>query len=217
MTMTRLWRWRLVAAGGGVLLLAGCGNLFTTRQMAASDYVLSAAETLPEHAAQGAAGATPSLVLLRPVPAAGLDSQRIAVVFADGRMDAYQGANWASELPQLVQDQVLTALRRSGTVGNALPDTAPFASDWQLRIDITHFEAVYKSAGAAPLVRVAWVATLGRRSDRAVTATLAIDQQQQADANQLAAVLRAFNAATAAALAQLDDWTGRQLAAGAGR
>lgn len=202
---------------GGALLLGGCGSLFATKQVASREYVLSAAESLPQRAAPPASPTTTSLVLMRPVAAAGLDSERIAVIFADGRMDAYQDANWAAQLPQLLQDQVLEGLRRSATLSNVFPNSAPFVSDWQLRLDVTHFEAVYKSAGAAPLVRVSWVATLGRRSDRAVTATLVVDQQLQADANQLASVLRAFNGATANALMQLDDWTAQQLAAASAR
>jgi cholesterol transport system auxiliary component len=200
----------LIAAS---LALSGCGSLFTSKKQVVNTYVLSAAETMPARAAVPGNAAATSLVLLQPVVTAGLDSERIAVAFADGRMDAYQNSDWAAPLSQLLQDEVIESLRRASVAGQVFATTAPFVGEWQLRLDVTHFEAVYKTAGAAPLVRVSWVATLGRRSDRVALATLNIDQQLQADTNQLSSVLRAFNGATGSALAQLDDWTHEQLQA----
>jgi cholesterol transport system auxiliary component len=105
-------------------------------------------------------------------------------------------------VPELVQGLVLDTLRAAGSYHAAQPESAPFSYDETLQIEVRDFQAEYAGA-AAPVVKVALVCTLGRRSDRAVLATFTLAGSAPANDNRMHAIVAAFNAAVDAALGEL--------------
>lgn len=186
-----------------LLLAAGCSGL-QSKQAATQIYVL--APQLPAPAvgasAAGAASLVATLKVLRPLSVPGLDTDRIALTRSGQRLDYFAHSSWAAPLPELVQSGAIDALRASGKFRAVQSDAAPLEADFLLQLEVRRFQAQYQDDGP-PMVRVQLVATLARRSDRTVIASVVAASDVPASANRLQSVSAAFEAAFAEALAQL--------------
>jgi len=185
------------------LLVAGCSGLHS-EQPATQIYVL--APQLPAPAVGATvAGATPAIAtlkVLRPLSVPGLDTDRIALTRSGQRLDYFAHSSWAAPLPELVQSGAIDALRAAGKYRAVQSDAAPLQADFLLQLEVRRFHAQYQDDGP-PTVRVQLVATLARRSDRTVIASVVAASDVPASANRLQSVSAAFAAAFADALAQL--------------
>lgn len=183
---------------GAVLALAGCGG-FHSNQPATQVYTLDpvSAPSKPE-----AASNAPSLLVLRPQAAPGLDSEHIALRRSAQRLDYYAASRWPAPLPDFLQSLAIEALRASGKFRIVQPDRATFAAEQVLQIEIRRFQAEY-AGESAPVVHVQLLATLGRRNDPSVLATVNAESSVPAAENRMQAVVAAFQKAVAAALADL--------------
>jgi ABC-type uncharacterized transport system auxiliary subunit len=112
---------------------------------------------------------------------------------------------------------VVDALRGTGTFAAVFDDAAPFAPRYDLRVTLRRFEADYTAggsgAGDVPTVHVSLDCTLGRRRDRALLASFTAQGSARADADRMASVVAAFEAATASAVSQLTQATTTAIAA----
>lgn len=178
---------------------AGCSG-FHSDEPATLMYVLQPASGGAQPPAAAPAGG--SLAVIMPVAVPGLNTDRIALLRADGVLDAYAGSRWPDVLPDVLQPLLIDGLRAGGHFSSVQADSGPFLADYVLQVEVRQFAAVY-GAGEVPTVRVQWVASLGRRADRKLLRTFTIEQSVPAAANRMAAVMAAFNAATGAALQQL--------------
>jgi ABC-type uncharacterized transport system auxiliary subunit len=183
-----------------VLALAGCGSMLRSDAPAVQSWWLDA----PAAAAPGVAagGTTGVLRVLRPLAAPGIDNERIAFRRADRSLDYYRGDRWSGRVPELVQALALDTLRAAGSYRAVQPESAPFGYDEALQIEVRDFQAEYAGA-AAPVVKVALVCTLGRRSDRSLLATFTLQGSATATENRMRAIVAAFDAAVDAALGDL--------------
>ena len=203
-------RWPL-AAVLSALLAAACAN-FHSDQPAVQVYALepgfaaaaapNAAATAPEAATAAPQAAAPTLQVLRPLAAPGLDTAEIALTRDGQRLDYYAASRWPAPLPELVQSLAVEALRASGKFRSVQPDSGAFAADLVLQIEIRRCQAVYP-AGGPPTVQVQLLATLGRRSERAILATATADSTVPAAENRMQPVVAAFQSAVGAALRDL--------------
>ncbi|MGB8693221.1 MAG: ABC-type transport auxiliary lipoprotein family protein [Steroidobacteraceae bacterium] len=187
-----------------VLLLAvGCSGLHSD-QAATQIYVLAPALPTPAVGASAAGGAAPgaTLKVLRPLSVPGLDTDRIALTRSGQRLDYFAHSSWAAPLPELVQSGAIDALRASGRFRAVQSDAAPLEADFLLQLEVRRFHAQYQEDGP-PTVRVQLVATLARRSDRTVLASIVATSDVPASANRLQSVSAAFEAAFSEVLAQL--------------
>ena len=185
--------------GAGVLLvLAGCASFHSDQpptQVYTLDPVFSASKL---EAGSNAA----ALQVLRPRAAPGLDTERIALRRSAQRLDYYAASRWPAPLPEFLQSLAIDALRASGKFRAVQPDTSAFAADELLQIEIRRCQAEYASDGP-PVVRLQLLATLGRRSDRAVVASVGAESSVAATENRMEAVVAAFQSAVTAALTEL--------------
>ena len=190
---------RLLFFGCCVALpLAGC--LSTGGKTPASDiYTLTAPVPTPASAAP--APATVLSVLL-PETAAGLHGERIALLQAGHRMDYFAASRWSGALPELVQTLAMDALQGGGRFRSVQTDTAPFAADYVLQLQVRHFEADYTGTGS-PVAHVAIDATLGRSSDRAIVQTLTAESSVPATGDHMLNIVNAFEQASSTVLQQL--------------
>ncbi len=191
-------------------LMGGCGgDLFTTDLPAGQIYQLT---PLAEEGAAGAGTFDVILVVPRPIVAPGLDTERIALVQADRRIDYYAASKWGASMPEVVQSIVVESLQNTARLRGVQRDMADFRPDYLLQLDVRAFQAEY-SNGDAPRVRVHLHATIGRLDDRRSVLTFAAAATEPAGANTMTAVTAAFDksmhAATRTLVAQVFDYLDR--------
>jgi ABC-type uncharacterized transport system auxiliary subunit len=198
MRCCRSWSIGALAAAAP-LLLAGCTGLFKSNVPISQVYVLRPTWTAGTPATP-AAGSTLQIAL--PLAAAGLASDSIVVLRSGERLDYYSGARWASAAPGMLQTLAIEALRGTGKFALVESDAGPFASEYVLSLELTHFEAEYTGSGP-PSVHVALVCTLGKRSNRDVMVSFTADSRVTAAADRMQPVVAAFERAAGDALSQL--------------
>lgn len=181
------------------LLLAGCSG-FRSDAAAPLTWLLRAPAA---PAAAASAGTAPlsavTLRIERPVAPPGFDTDRILVVREPRVLEHYAGSRWTGPLPDVLAVLLVDTLRATGAFASVHDSGAALQSDYALRATLRHFEAD-STAGGAPVVRVAFDVTVGRRSDRGVVASWTAEGRATADAERMGAVVAAFDAANAAAL-----------------
>jgi ABC-type uncharacterized transport system auxiliary subunit len=197
MKMARLCSAALVACV--TCVASGCAD-FHSKQAAIQVYTLQPSFSA---AAAGATAATATLQVARPLAAPGLDTDGIALQRDGQRLDYYAASRWAAPLPEIVQSQAIEALRASGKFRSVQPEGAAFAADLVLQLEIRRCQAVYVGADGPPIVQVQLLATLGRRADRSVLATVSATGTAPASENRMQSVVAAFQAALGTALGEL--------------
>ncbi|HEX9474302.1 MAG TPA: ABC-type transport auxiliary lipoprotein family protein [Steroidobacteraceae bacterium] len=198
-----------MAGAFGAALAAGCTALHSSQE-ATQVYTLEvpvpASAAVPAAAdkpiATGLNEARPTLQVLRPIAAPGLDSERIAVVRNVSQLDYYAASRWPAPLPEVLQSLAVSALRASGQFRAVQSEGAAFAADEVLQLEIRRCQAEYNGGGDA-VVRVQLVATLGRRADRSLVASVSAESVAPVAENRLQAVIAAYRSAVGEALGQL--------------
>lgn len=181
-----------------LLLLAGCSGGLRSSLPPAQVYVLRPALAAPATPAAGSA----TVQVLLPLAAPGLAGDGIVVLHPGQRLDYYSAARWAAAAPLMMQTLAIEALRASNRFALVESDAGPFAADYVLSLELSHFEAEYRDGGP-PTVHVSLTGSLGRRGSRAAAVSLHADSQVRADADRMQAVVAAFERATGEALSQL--------------
>jgi cholesterol transport system auxiliary component len=174
------------------LTLAGCASgVFKSERPPAQLYVISAGES-----ATPAAQVLPvDLAVARPLPRPGLDTERIAVRYADRRFDYYATARWGAEAADVVQNLLIDSMRASGGLRTVHGHLSSFSSQYVLETELRDFQAEYAQEGDLPTVRVTLVCTVGRVRDRAPLATFTSSAAVRAQDNSQRAVVAAFESA----------------------
>lgn len=196
---------RLLLLACGIAVLPGCGSLLETTLPAPQAYVLRLA---PATVALQAANPG-SLLVQRPEAGPGLASEHIALLRSGQRFDFYAASRWAAPSPDLVESVLVDQLRASGLFAAVFDDSSPYAPTYNLRCGLRRFEADYTSGGNAPVVQVALDCTFGRHRDRTLIASFTVQGSATAAEDRLSDVVAGFEAATAAAIAEMQ----RQVAA----
>ncbi|HWJ35015.1 MAG TPA: ABC-type transport auxiliary lipoprotein family protein [Steroidobacteraceae bacterium] len=216
---------------------AGCtGSLFQSKAVPPSVYLLSAKLTTASPAPAGPLGvAQPTeapgaevppagslraeappvvpadLAVLRPRIRAGLESDRIAVLFPDRHLEYLADARWSGPLEAVVQDLALQAFDTGAHLRNVSADSSAFASGYWVEIEVADFQAEYPSAGAAPTIHVHLLVRVGAAGDRHVLASFGASARETASDNRVTAIVAAYERAADAALAQIVAATSRTL------
>ncbi|MEJ1964173.1 MAG: ABC-type transport auxiliary lipoprotein family protein [Gammaproteobacteria bacterium] len=204
-----------------VLLVAGCSGLLHSEAPPVQIYVLRAAASPSRAAAEQAqaldtaraatsstaasplAASPPSLQVPRPQADPGLNTELIALVQSDHRMDRYAGSSWAANLQDVVETLAIDTLRASGTWSAVHDAPSPFSADYLLQINIRRFEADYTGGGEAPKVYVTLDCTIARRLGRELLTSFVSEGVADADANRMGSVVAAFEKAANVALADM--------------
>lgn len=182
--------------------LVGCSGGLKSGAPAEQAYVLAAA---PRES--GASALPAHLQIAYPTMQPGLESDRIALIRPDRRLDYYAASRWAGPLPEVIEALAVETFRASGGLSAVQEDGSPFTPDYVLRMAVRHFEATYADGDGAPRVRVTIDCTLGRRADRVALAHFVADGAADAEANRLGAIVAAFERAAQTAFALAYDRT----------
>jgi len=171
--------WRLALLIGAAAGAGGCsGALFQSRTPPLATYLLSAdlgpgSPGAAEAAAPPAAPlpAAADLAVQRPRVRTGLDTDRIALLYPDRRLDYFADARWSGPLDQVLQDLTVQAFETGAHLRTVTAETSDFPSGYWLELQVADFQAEYAAAAAAPTVNVHLLARLGAAGDRRVMAT----------------------------------------------
>jgi ABC-type uncharacterized transport system auxiliary subunit len=180
------------------LPVAACSGLFHSQAPVSTVYELraGAGEPVATHVAA-------ALVVGRPRVRPGLDSDRIAVLLADRRLDAYAGARWSAPLPDLVESLLLDGLRGSGGWLAVVSERGEFGGRYLLQPEISDFEADYSHGAGAPTIRVVLRGELGVLAEHRLIAAVEGSATVVAAADRQREVTAAFESAYRQAAGQL--------------
>ena len=185
------------------------GSLFQSKAAPPTIYVLSAKPASADGAAGTPGPAAPGaeipvdLAVLKPRVRTGLETDRIAVLYPDRRLDYFADARWSGTLGEVLQDLAVQEFHFHAQLHTVSGDTSVFASAYWLEIEVTDFQAEYGSGAAAPIVRVHFLARLGRSADRLILGQFEASAQQPATENRLTAIVDAYAHAADAAMMDL--------------
>ena len=185
-----------------MLALTGCASLFHSHAPAVQLYVLQVPAAAPVATPAVAPSIGPTLRVARPLPAPGLDTDRIALLRPGNRLDYYAGSRWSAPLADVVSDLQLAVLRADPTWSAVADGRATLNADYVLQSSIDRFAAEYALDTGPPLVRVELRCLLVRRSDGAVLGSFAATASRLAQANRMSGVIAAFAAAADQAVSE---------------
>lgn len=192
---------RFFLIGASSLALAACGNILGPPP-ASQIYVLRPAPP----PAQGGQKVAWALSIDKPDASDSLDSERIALTKSDTQLDYYANATWPDRLPHLIQTDLLAGFEASGRIDSVARDEDAFHAEYQLSTDIRDFEARYATPDGTPTAAVTIIAHMAEARSRKIIANLTVNLTEPASANNVDAVVQAFDIALAKAIAQIVAW-----------
>ena len=144
-----------------------------------------------------------------PLAPAGLDTERIALSRSAVSVDYFADSEWIDRVPPMVQTALLDSFESSKAITAIDRESIGLRADLILKTDIRHFEALYDSRNGPPEVWVAITARLVDPSGRDVVAHASFERREQAQANDIARVVLAFDEALGGVMEEIVLWTVR--------
>ena len=185
-----------------VLALAGCASLFVATPPGHL-YRLSTDTAYPSSLPHVSA----QLLVDVPQAPAGIDVSRIALSRSPLSLDYYADSEWTERVSTLVQTALLVAFENSKAITAIDSESIGLRADFVLKTEIRHFEAVSDKRSAPPTVWVAMTARLVAIPQREIVAQASFERRVPAAADQVPAVVAAFNAAADAVIKDIVVWT----------
>lgn len=148
-----------------------------------------------------------ALSVLRPDVPGGLDSDRIALLQANGTMDYYAKATYPDRLPAMIQRAVIDGFESSGRVTAIARAQEALHADYNLLIEVKDFQAAYKSQDGVPEAVVTMSAKLNTARGRRIIGSLAVSKSVTASANSTSAATQALSQALGQAVTDIVAWT----------
>jgi ABC-type uncharacterized transport system auxiliary subunit len=189
-----------------LLPVAGCGSLFKNKTAPPTMYWLSASPS--SSAVQPQAAIDPAvlradLAVLKPRVRAGLDTDRVAALYPDRRLEYFADVRWSGPLDEVLQDLAVQELHSHPRMRNVSTDASAFPSDYWLEIEVVDFQAEYAAPNTAPTVHVHFLARIGNSADRRILGRFEPDVHEAAAGNRMSAIIDAYNRAAGSALAEI--------------
>ena len=195
-------------------VMLGCaGSLFKNKAAPPTMYLLSAAPKSPAADSVNTSVTPADLAVLKLRVRAGLDTDRIAALYPDRRMEYFADVRWSGPLDEVLQDLAVQEFHLSPGLRNVSADASVFASTYWLEIEVADFQAEYSVAGAAPTVHVRFMARLGKSAERRVLGRFEPNVHEAAADKRMSAIVDAYNRAVTKALAEIAVGTAQTLSA----
>jgi cholesterol transport system auxiliary component len=181
------------------MALCGCSGLFHSSAPGVQLYVVqpppapsvSTADAVAADRAPRSTGAT--LRIARPLAAAGLNTDRIALLRSGNRLDYYALARWSAPLTDVVSDLLLEEFRADPLWSAVVDERGTLNAGYLLQTSIDRFTADYTPQSSAPTVRVELHCLLLRRSDGVLLGSFAVSRSEPAPENRMASVIAVFS------------------------
>jgi cholesterol transport system auxiliary component len=188
----------------GLLLtgLAGCSGWFGG-SAPAHLYRVTPASTYPPNLPHRSV----QLLIDLPLAPAGLDTSRIALSRSAISIDYFADSEWADRVPLLVQTALVQSFDNSKAVNAIDRESASLRADFLLNPEISHFEAVYDSPNGAPEAWVSINVRLVNPAGRGIVAQASFEHRRRASANNMPAIISAFDDALGEVMKAIVVWT----------
>lgn len=188
-----------------VLLCAGCAfDVGLTPPAASENYMLAVSTDTP---IQPTSPNMPTVSVSRPQTNAFLNSTGIAIIQPDQKALYYAKGQWATVLPEMMQEAVIRSLNSTQRV-RAFYNTQPgISSDYRLVWSIEDFYAKYSTEKSPPTVAVTltcWLIDVDNLSQPAVSSVFT--GQQPAAAKGLEPIVASFNSTVETLLSDMNMW-----------
>lgn len=173
----------------GALCAACGGSLFESDIPVPSRYIIAAAPAAAS-ATQSPASSV-DLSIGRPDVAAGLDTNRVAVL-RGRQLDYFRAAQWGGSVTEVTQALLVNSFQGQQLFRSVTSEQARVSSDYLLDVEVRDFQAEYAEGKIAPDVRVTIIGRIIRIKDRAMVDTITATAHRPADANRMESVAEAF-------------------------
>src|SRR5690606_22293343 len=137
---------------------------------------------------------------------ASLNTTRIALSRTPITVDYYARAVWTDTAPKLVQTRLIESFENSGKIISVGRDAVGLRSDYILKTELRHFEALYYE-GDAPLASVQINAKLVKMPERVIIADMTAQRKIPAASQSLDDIILAFDDALGKILKRVVEWT----------
>ncbi len=184
--------------------LSGCASgAFDSERPYQQVYMLAGLPPRPASAALLPADVAVAQPQVRP----GLDTDRIAVLYPDRRLDYFAGSRWGGATDRVVQSLLVESLRNAAGLRSVQGEVSVFAAEFVMQTEVTAFQAEYGAQGGPPQAHVQLLVTFGRLADRRPLSSFVCDARVAAESNSLQSVLAAFEQAWHQAAGEIVDRT----------
>ena len=146
------------------------------------------------------------LVLEIPQADAGLNTPRIALLRSPVRLDYYARASWADRAPLMVQGLLVQSFENTRQIVSVGRQAVGLRSDFILKTELREFQAEYLH-GNLPKVHVAMNAKLVKMPQRVIVGSKSFWFLEEAKADDLDEIVRAFDRALGKVMRRLVEWT----------
>lgn len=197
---------RIAAVVPLIVLLTACGSILPPPPPSPQLYRLTA---LP---AAGAAARPESIQLAveTPTAPAAFDTTRIALTRSPTTIDYFAGAAWTDRAGPALQNLIIESLGNAGRIRVVARPTPDLRADALLTTELRNFEADYRGAGP-PVIRVSFLCRLVGWPSGVVIAVRRFSAAAPAKANDVPAIVDAFDRAFHATMRGLAPWTAAHL------
>lgn len=194
---------RLLLAGAAALTLSACGRDLLGPPEAGLIYPVRPAFPPPSPGER----VNWALAVMRPDVPGGLDTDRIALLQADGTMDYYARATYPDRLTAMLQRSIIEGFEATGRVPAVARAQEALHADYNLLVEVKDFQAVYKGPDSVPQGLVALSAKLTTAHGRRIIGSLAVSKTADATINSTGAATQALSQALGQAVSEIVAWT----------
>lgn len=206
MDILRVLRLCAVLLSGALSLgLGACSRLlpFLSEREPPAIYFLDAPSELPS----GPTSARWQLLIEEPLAPRMLDTERIAVQPAPLEIVYYADSRWADRPSEMLQRLLVQAFQADGALTEIVLPSQGLRPDYVLLTELRAFQAELTPGQSMPLVRVRVHAQLVGDRDGRIVAAQEFEQVVPATANDVRAVVHAFDAAVDQVLGDIVTWS----------
>ncbi len=191
-------RRRILAGLALTPFLSGCGSLVDLPGKGPGAALYNLRNAVPVSSAKGGRVLNVQVTIAEPVADRDLDTDRIALMPTDRRIDYYADAKWSDRAPSVVQSLLLATLQNTGRLP-ALGRPGGMTADVALMGELDRFEA---HGTSRPEVSIALNLRLITQPGGRLIRAQRFSQNAQAAGSDVESVVAAFESAMSTILAQ---------------
>lgn len=191
-----------------LLGLTGCSGLLTSNQNIDQFYTVNAiADDFEMERGEHHDYIDATMVVQTSSVSKGLDGDKIILMHSPQRLDYYANARWSSALSDMVQTSLIESFENSDILDKVGGDYSAMHPEYALMLEVQDFQAEYLDADEPPTIHIKLVGKLIHYPEHLLVASFTVEAFKQADENEIADVVRAFDEAFQGAQALMIDET----------
>lgn len=193
---------RLFLTGAAALPLSACTDGLLGPPQASPIYPLR-----PSFAAASGPKVNWALAILRPDVPGGLDTDRIALLQANGTMDYYANAIYPDRLPAIIERALVEGFYASGRIDAVAREQEALHADYNLLVIVNDFQANYSVQDGVPEATAVMNAKLTTAHGRKIIGNFTANQTVNAGVNSTTAATQALAQALSQTVTAIVNWT----------